>query len=472
MSSASRISALVVTSLLLSAPLHAAFTSHSLVLRQDAVPLLDAAPLGSTAYSGFVDTYVDSANPGTSYFSDAYVHFGSEAGPSSSFGPVTGPTTRGYLRFGGFTPYLPAGAVITSATLTLTSAGPFLLGSDASNLSYRTAAFDGYTFGTAGTGGSNRVQLTSIGSWERQWANGNVQVVDLTNLVRQWQSGAIANNGLQFTGSEGNGWSGMGQQFYSSEYATDPAKRPTVQIQYVVPEQLPPSTAPANRRVEVLSGAAAISDTWISSTSATTPKGAVGTGYIQEWTNGDHVLMKINDAAFAGLAKTGDPFVDGTTKLVGASLQLGINPDFRTPSLSLWRVNADWSDTAATWNTTDGSTAWSPAWINSQMSGGPATLVTSTAYSSLIGSPSISFDVTALLQSYIDGSLPNFGLVLGGSGPAWLIGVQEAIYLTEYGTDWLRPTLVIETLQMLPEPASGALLLLAGAVLAATRRRA
>ncbi len=468
MRSSTRFVGFVVAVALLPLAVQAGFTSHTLQLRQGDVPLLDAAPMAASAYGGFVDAYVDSDNAASTFFAEPTVRFGAKPGASGS---PTGATTRGYLRFDDFASYVPADAVITSAKLTLTSAGPNLVGAYNSYLRYRTTTFNGITFSGAGAKFDNTVGMTTIGGWDGQWAANNVQTVDITALARQWQSGTIANNGLQFVGVEDSYWSGMGQQFYSSEYATDTSKRPTLQIQYVTPGLVPPFTAPARRQVQTLSGAGIISDTWVSSTSASTAKGAVATGYIQEWSDGDHVLMKVNSSSLAGLAKTGDATVDGTVRLVSASLQLGMNPDFRTPSLSLWKANAAWSDAAATWNTTDGSIAWSPAWVNSQMAGGPiiSPKVTSTAFSNLVGSPSISFDITALLQSYIDGGATNYGFVLGGSGAAWEIGAQEAIYLTEYGTDWLRPTLVIETLQMLPEPGS-LLLLLAGACFAGARR--
>jgi hypothetical protein len=427
----------------------AASEVHTLVLRQGAVPLLDGNPTGP-AFTGFTDTYVDSLNPTTTYFTDDYVRFGSKDGATDS-GSISGqPTTRGYLSVTGWVSLLPAGALVASAKLSLTSAGAlYANGCFGSYLRYRTASFAGIDWNSASARFDNTVGLGNIGGWDAVWSVNNVQTVNITALAQQWHSGAVVNHGLQFVGEESSYWSGADMRFYSSEYTTDTTKRPTMTIQYITPGP----TGNLIRGVQILSGTSLVQDTWIRSAAPTTPGGSTTMGNVEEWSNGQRVLLKVDTSnpTLANLALTGEPFSTMRPQLQSARLLVQMDP--ATTALYLWQLTNSW-DANATWNTRDGSTAWSPAWGNNwDANAGPVSGTSSGSYlqGTMIDSHTFAFDVTALLQGWIDGGVNN-GFSIGGDGGEWTMGGGiSSIYLSEYSTtSWFQPMLLIETLEKAP----------------------
>ena len=100
-------------------------------------------------------------------------------------------------------------------------------------------------------------------------------------------------------------------------------------------------------------------------------------------------------------------------------------------AVALHRVTRDWTE-AATWTSADGSTAWSQA-------GGDfnATAVSTAAFGGAAGW--LAWDVTALADRWVKGSLPNQGVQLRAGGS--IAGLQ--LTSSDGGTASQRPTLAV-----------------------------
>jgi len=83
-------------------------------------------------------------------------------------------------------------------------------------------------------------------------------------------------------------------------------------------------------------------------------------------------------------------------------------------SASAYAVNRPWTASAATWQRADATTAWAQAGCNGVPQDRAGTGSTAAFISSL--DTWASFDVTSIVQGWLDGSQPNDGIILKGLG--------------------------------------------------------
>jgi len=447
------------------------FTTHQLILREGAVPTIDGVPIPATpAYTGAADTYVFKDNPSTNYGTADTLHFfNSERDPGAGEH-----ATRAYLRFDDFTDYLPAGAAILNGTIGITAGGREGAG-DPLDVNYRTAAWDESTL-TFGTAGSYTANVKNMGGANRNdaFTDGSKPQIDVSSLARQWQSGAIANNGIQLNAREGYNATYPDYLMYSSDHATAD-NRPQLIIDYIEPDTYTVGYHRFERGARMLQGTSVFEDTVIEN-SPTNYASETSTGTLQLQNPATpprprRGLIKIlmTEPSLADLAPTGTPLDSEPVQLVSARLEFNIMGGANRGSLRLATAAQDWTDTVATGaGGTSGNglatatTEWAQAWD-----------VPLTNYDTNLGyfsyDPAFqagtqSFDITSIVQSYIDGG-DNFGFIFEGN-----ISYGSQWGLTGYSFAHMQPTLVLEVLTVaVPEPASA--VLLAAGLLALVRRR-
>ncbi len=435
-----------------------AWTTHQLVVQQGQVPTIDGVPLALPAYTGTVDTYIDRDNPTTAYSADPLLRMGgANLGANAK---------RAYLKFTGFEAYLPTGADVVTGQLVLNSAG--YSGSGGGNsFNYRTADW----LSTATWNSPPAESKQAMGSVQMQsaWAfwwdttTHQTQSVNITPLVQSWQAAPATNYGLQFRCNE-DSTSYMEQDLYSADYAGDVTKRPKLVVDFVQPDNLIIGGYDFRRDTKVLSGPTAIADTVISADHLT--HGTDDLGDLRTFNNGGtprRGLFKIltSNPELAVLAKTGQPLADRRPQLVSAKLMFQV--DNMMDWFDLWKCAQDWNVGSATDLTADGTTPWASAWVGSAISNNDGASLGQSGFAYNLKAGTASWDITSILQGYIDGTTPNYGFILGQTtGAAYL----NRVFMTDSAVALMRPTLVLEIL--VPEPASLALLALAGA--AAMRR--
>lgn len=420
----------------------AAFDSHTLVLVQGVVPTIDGTNVGALNYTNCVDTYIDRANPDTSYYAADVVRFALWSNAATA-------GTRGYVRFENFETWLPAGSTIVGARLVIKSAGPDGGTHYASDMAYRTASFgNSFTWNTAEASHSaNCVYLCQGGGWTATWALDNVQTAKVTAIVRQWHTNGLANHGFQFTANEENAsWQGVGKQFYSSEHATV-ANRPRLEIDFVPTDMIRVGTKNYRRSVVLLNGSSVIEDTYVDiANQAVNYQAAAQVNYASWWTSAPLkrglTRIKMTHPILASLAHTGDPLSSAHPVLHEARLEFYTTSD---PSfyIDIMEMTQSWDVATATALTYDGATAWPES---GTMVGAFPTNVkrpkisTDTSANHFPGS-SLSPSVTTIIQAYVDGAV-NRGLFVGQD--AQDTSFLGASGLTEHATPWYRPTLVME----------------------------
>lgn len=142
----------------------------------------------------------------------------------------------------------------------------------------------------------------------------------------------------------------------------------------------------------------ATQDTFLLQNYPTTPYG--GTSYINAgYNNGgaDHALLQFDVSAIPAQAQVLDA-------------QLGLynyaNLNSNATSLALYAVTQPWAMDTATWDTTNGATAWTT----------PGGTIGSTAYATTNNLGTSTgwdyWDPTQLVQGWVDGALPNDGMLL------------------------------------------------------------
>lgn len=451
-----------------------AFTTHQLVLRQGEIPTLNGVPIaGASVYTGTADTYVFKDNPDTNYGTADTLHFFR----SERIDNVNGQhATRAYVRFDNFTDYLPPGSTIIDSQIQVTAAGRTGAGAPL-DVNYRTADWDAssLTFNTAGSWNANTVNMGGVNRND-SFADETQRNVDVSALTRAWAAGDIANHGLQFNAREGYSATYPDYMMYSSNHAIA-GNRPALIIDYVAQERVQVGFLARERGVTVLQGPTVFEDTVIEQTE-TNYWEATTTGILQN-RNSDapprprRGLIKIltDHPEIAQLAATGDPITEGTTQLVGARLEFNIIGGENRGRLALATAAQDWDHTVATGLGGDSGhgfatadTEWNEAWEHDSLTNYETTFG-AFAYDPAFQVGTQSFDITTILQAYIDGD-DNFGFIMDGSanyGSIWA--------LTGYSVGHMQPTLVLETVTfVVPEPATGLLALLGISVCVMHRR--
>ena len=417
-----------------------AFTNVvTLVLRQGDVPTTNGVNVvGASAYAGAVDTYVWREAPNTTCEGAEVLHWG-----GAQWVGFPSNASRTFMRFDNFTNCLPASARVVNARLYLVSAGDGLGGSGG-DVYYRTASWTtGITWNTAGTCAQNAARIGSVtmNAWA-PWPSNAVHYLDLTALAQAWQAGFVTNFGLLIDCNE-DGEAHSERIVFSSDCSVV-SNRPRLVMDCVVQNTVRvPSwgRTMANQAIVVTNGAGIIEDTYLAPDHSN--YAAAASVDLRTYNNVNtprRALLRIRaaDPAVVRLAKSTDAVTPGVPRLKHARLQA--NVDALQEYLGLWQCSQNWVATNATDLSSDGGNSWAQAWTNTGISNVSADLGSSSGDNPLLAG-TVGWDITSTVQSYVDGS-NNFGFVIGqASGGAY----YNDLALTEYGTPFMRPTLVLET---------------------------
>lgn len=427
-----------------------------LVIREGDVPTTNGvAIVGAPAYAGTVDTYVDAANPDTSYGSAAIVKFGWP-------GTTESVKIRGYLRFDNLTNYIPANAKITRTLLYLTSAGSAGAGGGGGpDIFYRGSTWnEGLTWNTdTDYANSTQIGITWLAAWGVQPSN-DVAWLDITAYAQAWHSGALVNHGLQWRPV--GGWSDPMEATYTfhSRESSISTNRPKLVVEYVVDGPLgriamPVGTSAMKSRTEYLRGANVFDDTHYAKKyyGGDTDQGDVNfegstSVDLRSYNNANTprralLKVKMNHPELAKLAKTSDPLNVGQPRLMSACLQYCISTSW--DQFRLWTLAQDWDVNQVTYNnryTNPVNQAWAQGWpgTESPMSNVVQLVGTDAGDNQWHRGGTKRIDVTSVIQGYVNGS-NNYGLLLGHEGAA---PYENRLYFTEDSLEFRRPTLVMQ----------------------------
>lgn len=423
-----------------------AFTTNRLVLQQGVIPTTNGVDVGAIAYTGTVDTCVMIDFPTTSYGTDPILHFHKHN--------VSSNTIHAFIRFDNFQTFLPANATVVGAKLYLTSAGDGDAFGNVNEFGIVNSAWaDTMTWNTRNPAYSGK---TPIGSWDYgglNWPSNTVSSLDLTAAVQAWHDGRLSNNGIILNAKEGFNAQYREHTAHSSENS-DVAKRPRLEIDYVLSEIFVVGGKTYKRSVIVTNGPSVLEDTFIRS-NAVNYAAATKVAWLGTWNYApeppERILLRLlmTDPALAQLTRTGEKAPNRPT-LVEAQLQFNAEYYDRTPYVDLWKCSQDWVVGQVTGGlglgTRDGTNPWTAAWTRtiSNVDGAMASRATITQ--PMGAGTLLHFDVTTLLQQYVDGS-NNYGFVIGEDGGAWAYGLS--VVMSEYPASFMRPTLVMETKTLL-----------------------
>lgn len=147
--------------------------------------------------------------------------------------------------------------------------------------------------------------------------------------------------------------------------------------------------------------------------------------------NGSLTTMASTPGSAYGLLRFDLSTLPAGSHVTSATLSTYASAGSGTGSVALHRVMRDWTE-AATWTTSDGSTAWSQA--------GGDVHVTAVASTAFAGAGTwLAWDVTALADRWLKGSVPNQGVqIRAGAG---LSGLQLAS--SDHATAGNRPRLAV-----------------------------
>jgi hypothetical protein len=282
------------------------------------------------------------------------------------------------------------------------------------------------------------VETDTIGKWYR---------FDLTELVQEWLSGGQSNRGVLLRGASPYS---AGLFYFASAQEQEMDKRPKLVIQYRAPHgpvgtgtptpvQSPtptptasPSPLPGGETTVTLqqgtSGYAGCDDTFIYRYQPITnycPSSTLEVGYKQR----SAALLRFDLSA-----------VPAHVSVVEAQLHLYASGWGGTDmTIDVHRVLRAVRLCEATWNHARGVVSWGMPGCNDPSTDRSAVAESSVATQN-IGKWYV-FDLTALVQGWIDGSVLNHGVILRGASP-WSTG-QFFFASSEGGSVNLRPKLVI-----------------------------
>ncbi len=437
----------------------AAFTNTvTLELRQGEIPTTNGVPIvGATAYAGTVDTYVDAQDPYSSFGTSNVVRFGWY---------TNSPDVRkwGYLRFEGFENYLPSAARVLRARLFLTSAGT-IFGNAGPDIFFVTHNWDNSLTWNAATNypAGQQIGMMWLGCWPPLQPTNDTAWLDVSAYVQAWHDGSLVNRGLQFKPNAGWGANPCAEySFYSSEHS-ETAKRPKLVIEYAAAGEV---SRPAEyggkywmkSRVEFLRGDDVFEDTYIAGGSLANSNFATaqwGSLYTWNFPNPPRrALFRIlmNHPVLASLAPTSSVPQPGRPRLVTAHLQYCTRiwwDSYPNYNARLYTLAEDWDVNQVTHLnrfTNPTPLPWAENWPGLQGSSDPMSNVVA-----LVGiqeqenkwyrGGTKRIEMTQVLQGYVEGTEPNRGLLLA---PPPDEAYDCIVYFTEFGIDFMRPTLVLQ----------------------------
>jgi hypothetical protein len=341
-----------------------------------------------------LDTYIRSSGPNTNYGADNVLKI------------ATGGTVA-LVQFD--LSSIPAGSDIRSAQFSLSHATggndmvsaftlttPWTAGTGAAMSGATWNTYDGNTsWATAGGGGDyNRasgVAITLPGNG--QWATW-----DLTALTAAWSAGTQPNYGIVLAATT----AGASDSFVSSDDPSNLAQHPTLAVTFLPPwcGWVPPATGTTVTLQ-------ATQDTWIDEANAGINYGILNSFKVTTATatkKSGHGLVQFDLSSIPA----------GTT-LKSATLQLFIeNGNFSSNGnpishITVYPVNnyIPWTEKFVTWNRANGSpNSWGCANGGGGCFGAAAA---SATLSSTFTSGWVEWNVKALAQQWLDGSVPNYG---------------------------------------------------------------
>ena len=257
--------------------------------------------------------------------------------------------------------------------------------------------------------------------------------INLTALTQSWVNDATANHGVMLISPA----VGIESDYTSKEYGTA-SQRPYLQITTAVGEVSPlaitatgtltgnPSPANDIARTLTRTDVPAYQPPGYSflQLQAGSGKDAMLDGFYNSRNHGDYDLGASSDPAWLinSLVQFDLPAIPAGARVLSAELQLYHNYTDTAGAdagADVHRVNRDWVEgtkagtgtaDGATWDTWDGSSAWTTA-------GGDydASAVAGSSITAATGDWA-SWDITTLAQGWLDGSFPNNGLLLKGTG--------------------------------------------------------
>ncbi|MCA9129759.1 MAG: DNRLRE domain-containing protein [Planctomycetales bacterium] len=340
--------------------------------------------------------------------------------------------------FGAGPGQIPLGSIITSATLTLDTNNS----GDGAQMHRLLAPFDSETatwnsFGSGVQADDVESRVAFDSQWGLEGASGSTGTgytsVSVLEDLRAYSAGE-ANNGWAFLPWSG-GTDGWG--FTSSE-AANPADRPSLRIEW-----LPAGSNAASFRQGVGGYTSAV-DTEVRDNQADTDKSTVDTLFVDAPPPNTQTLLRFDDiiGATAGQIPAGATIVSAVLTLASTSSNAMGDGGMFFPMLTPWSdtdtwntlvngVSADGVEAASNFNTAAGNSSLAP-----NVQGGFNT-----------------FDVTADVQAWVNGSLAN----LGWAFLPWTSGTDGwGIRSSEFSVEAERPRLeVYWVLNELPVSVAG-----------------
>jgi hypothetical protein len=433
--------------------------TNTLVLQPGARVILNGLPYDAV-YGDAVDTYIDQANPTTSYSNAVVIKACGQTNISQG-------ATRGYLTFGNLQGYVPSNAVVISARLDLTGAGDGS-GTEGGTFYVLTAPWSpAATWNSPPAGTGQIIGTVQRGEWG-PWPSGAVRSIGLDSVVQAWHQGTLANYGLMFRCVEAS-TTYTERRFHSCEAATV-SQRPKLTIAYALTSATVSPAGferfvPMARKTVALSGAGSIQTTYINgdagnSNYSTAQEVNLRTRFGQ---GVKRALVKINTTSglLAGFAKSTAPTNHLDKRLIRARLRItasgGMN---NSMAINLHLCTQSWDVATATFNTRDGSSAWSQTWatdsdqnVGAQVGAYELMSIKRAVWDedteTLIGG-SGAVDITTRLQAWINGTATNNGFVLGYTGADY----DSMVALSPHAVPALRPTLIVEYYEVPPPPGT------------------
>ncbi|HEY5291522.1 MAG TPA: DNRLRE domain-containing protein [Burkholderiales bacterium] len=324
-----------------------------------------------------LDTYIRSANSDTNYGADNVLK-------------VTTGNSVALVQFD--LSSIPAGSIIVSASLWLshstggantmsafrvTKAWTEGTGAAGSGATWNT--YNGYrSWATAGGDYDPAVLATITLPGNGQWATW-----DLTAQMAAWSAGTQPNYGIALMGTS----AGSNDAFVSSDDAANPTLHPTLKVTFQ-PPCVSSVTLPASH------------DTWIDEAHATANYGSSISFTVQITSAGK---------SGRGLVQFDLTTAPAGMKITNAKLRLYTGSVFPKLNsiLTVYPVNAAWTESGANWKTANGS---SNSWLCGCFGGNFGPAAASANITSSFSSGWVEWDVTALALQWFASPSTNYGV--------------------------------------------------------------